>query len=279
MDFVKKDFYTIEDLLKVVEMLRDPVNGCEWDRVQTHLSVRKDFIEETYEAVDAIDNNDKELMLEEFGDVMLQVLLHCQMEKEQGSFTFEDVVNALAQKLVLRHPHVFKGLEVNGVEDVLNNWEAIKNDSHGHTTISQTVNAVPHSFPSLMYAQKVQKRVAAGGLPVPDKKEEIANIRAILDRLENSQTADEAQLGDLLFSCVNLVRQNKMDSEMVLREKNRNFVEIFNNFENLALQKDIPFDTMENATFKELWIQAQKPDEKNKPEDKYNDKSRTYRTC
>ena len=262
MDFVKKDFYTIEDLLKVVEMLRDPVNGCEWDRVQTHLSVRKDFIEETYEAVDAIDNDDKELMLEEFGDVMLQVLLHCQMEKEQGSFTFEDVVNALAQKLVLRHPHVFKGLEVNGVEDVLNNWEAIKNDSHGHTTISQTVNAVPHSFPSLMYAQKVQKRVAAGGLPVPDKKEEIANIRAILDRLENSQTADEVQLGDLLFSCVNLVRQNKMDSEMVLREKNRNFVEIFNNFENLALQKDIPFDTMENATFKELWIQAQKPDEK-----------------
>ena len=97
---------------------------------------------------------------------------------------------------------------------------------------------------------------------MPDKKEEIANIRAILDRLENSQTADEAQLGDLLFSCVNLVRQNKMDSEMVLREKNRNFVEIFNNFENLALQKDIPFDTMENATFKELWIQAQKSDEK-----------------
>ena len=80
MEFIKKDFYTIEDLLKVVEMLRDPVNGCEWDRVQTHLSVRKDFIEETYEAVDAIDNNDKELMLEEFGDVMLQVLLHCQME-------------------------------------------------------------------------------------------------------------------------------------------------------------------------------------------------------
>ena len=96
MDFVKKDFYTMEDLLKVVEMLRDPVNGCEWDRVQTHLSVRKDFIEETYEAVDAIDNDDKELMLEEFGDVMLQVLLHCQMEKEQGSFAFEDVANALA---------------------------------------------------------------------------------------------------------------------------------------------------------------------------------------
>lgn len=268
MDFVKKDFYTMEDLLKVVEMLRDPVNGCEWDRVQTHLSVRKDFIEETYEAVDAIDNNDKELMLEEFGDVMLQVLLHCQMEKEQGSFTFEDVVNALAQKLVLRHPHVFKGLQVNGVEDVLNNWEAIKNDSHGHNTISQTVNAVPHSFPSLMYAQKVQKRVAAGGLPVPDVKSEIACIRSILDSIENSSVASEEQLGNLLFSAVNIVRQNKMDSEMVLREKNRKFVEIFNNFENLALQKGYSFGTIDFALLKELWIQAEELGEKNMtPED------------
>ncbi len=262
MEFVKKDFYTIEDLLKVVEMLRDPVNGCEWDRVQTHLSVRKDFIEETYEAVDAIDNNDKDLMLEEFGDVMLQVLLHCQMEKEEGSFAFEDVVNALAQKLVLRHPHVFKGLQVNGVEDVLTNWEAIKNDSHGHTTISRTVNAVPHSFPSLMYAQKVQKRVAAGGLPVPDKKAEIANIRHILDQLEQDENATEKQLGQLLFSAVNLVRQNKMDSEMVLREKSRNFVEIFNIFEDLALQKGCTFDTIDFALLKELWIQAEELGEK-----------------
>ncbi len=262
MEFVKKDVYTIDDLLKIVEILRDPTDGCEWDRVQTHLSVRKDFIEETYEAVDAIDNNDKQLMLEEFGDVMLQVLLHCQMEKEQNSFTFEDVVNALAQKLVLRHPHVFKGLEVNGVEDVLNNWEAIKNDSHGHTTISRTVNAVPHSFPSLMYAQKIQKRVAAGGLPVPDKQAEIANIRAVLDRLEQNENASRQQMEDLLFSAVNLVRQNQMDAEMVLREKSRKFVEIFNIFEDLALQKGYSFGTIDFALLKELWIQAEELGEK-----------------
>lgn len=261
MEFERKDFYTMEDLLKVVEILRHPEYGCRWDRVQTHLSVRKDFIEETYEAVDAIDNDDKQLMLEEFGDVMLQVLLHCQMEKEAGGFAFEDVVNALAAKLILRHPHVFKGLEVNGVEDVLNNWETIKNDSHGHTTISQTVNAVPHSFPALMYAQKVQKRVAAGSLPVPDKKAEIANIRAILDRLEQDENATENQLGDLLFSAVNLVRMNKLDSEMVLREKSRNFVKIFNKFENLALQKSLSFDTIEFAALEQLWTLAQRSDE------------------
>jgi uncharacterized protein YabN with tetrapyrrole methylase and pyrophosphatase domain len=179
------------------------------------------------------------------------------MEKEEGSFAFEDVVNALAQKLVLRHPHVFKGLQVNGVEDVLNNWEAIKNDSHGHTTISQTVNAVPHSFPALMYAQKVQKRVAAGGLPVPDKKAEIANIRRLLDEMEKGDSASQQQLADLLFSAVNLTRQHKLDSEMVLREKSREFVKIFNIFENLALQKGLAFDTIELAVLKELWIQAQ----------------------
>ena len=261
MEFERKDFYTIEDLLKVVEILRHPEIGCEWDRVQTHLSVRKDFIEETYEAVDAIDNNDKELMLEEFGDVMLQVLLHCQMEKEAGGFTFEDVVNALAAKLILRHPHVFKGLQVNGVDEVLNNWEAIKNDTHGHTTVSQTVNAVPHSFPSLMYAQKVQKRVAAGHLPVPGKKEEIAKIRTILDAMENSENTSEEQLAEMLFSTVNIIRQSKLDAEMLLREKSRKFVKIFNIFEDLALQKDLSFDTIEFAALKDLWSIAQQLDE------------------
>ena len=257
MEFERKDFYTIEDLLKVVEILRHPEYGCEWDRVQTHLSVRKDFIEETYEAVDAIDNNDKELMLEEFGDVMLQVMLHCQMEKETGGFAFEDVVNALAAKLILRHPHVFKGLKVSGVDNVLANWEAIKNDTHGHTTVSQTVNAVPHSFPALMYAQKVQKRVAAGHLPVPSKNEEIAKIRGILDALENSENTDESLLADMLFSAVNIVRESKLDSEMLLREKSRNFVKIFNIFEDLALQKGLSFDTIDTAALSDLWSAAQ----------------------
>lgn len=262
MEFTRKDFYTIDDLLKIVEMLRDPEDGCDWDRVQTHKSIRKDFIEETYEAVDAIDNGDKVLLREELGDVLLQVLMHSQMEKEINSFTFADVVNDLARKLVLRHPHVFKGLQVNSVDEVLSNWEAIKNDSHGHNTVSRTVNAVPHSFPALMYAQKVQKRVAAGGLPVPDKKAEVANIRTLLDEIERADyNATQDQLEDMLFSAVSLVRLNKMDSEQLLREKSRKFVKIFNNFENLALQKSLSFDTIEFALLKELWIQAQEPDE------------------
>ncbi len=259
MEFVKKDFYNVEDLLKVVEMLRDPENGCDWDKVQTHKTIRQNFIEETYEAVDAIDKDDKELLKEELGDVLLQVLLHTQFEKEEGVFSFEDVVDALAQKLVLRHPHVFKGADVSGVEDVLNKWEEIKKQSHGHTTVSRTLNAVPNSFPALMYAQKVQKRVNAGKLPVPTQKEEIARIRALLDKMEADIDKDGIQQEDmagLLFSGVNIIRQQKMDAEEVLSQKSRDFVKIFNIFEDLALQNGVVFGTIDSAMLKNIWLQA-----------------------
>ena len=260
MKFKKKDFYTMDDMLQIMEMLRDPVTGCEWDSIQTHESIRQNFIEETYEAVDAIDKKDTALLQEELGDVLLQVLYHAQFKKEEGVFDFYDVVNALAQKLVLRHPHVFKDEDIHGVENILNKWEQIKNESHGHNTVSRTLDAVPKSFPALMYAQKVQKRVQAGKLPIPSHKEEIAAIRALLDKME--QDADngslaETDLSDMLFHTVNMVRTNKMDAEEILAKKSRNFVKIFKIFENLALQKDMRFDTIDTATLKELWIQAE----------------------
>ena len=259
MEFVKKEFYTIEDLLKIVGMLRDKDNGCDWDKAQTHQTIRKNFIEETYEAVDAIDKNDKELLQEELGDVLLQVLLHSQFEKEIGCFDFGQVVNGLSQKLVLRHPHVFKGLDLNGVDEVLNKWEEIKNESHGHNTISQTLNAVPKSFPALMYTQKVQKRVAAGGVKLDTQKEELDNIRnatALIEKQLENGKADENTLAQLLFSTVNLIRQNKCDAEELLGRKALDFVEIFNIFEDLALQKGVEFGTIKSNEFMNLWQQA-----------------------
>ncbi len=260
MNFTKKDFYTIDDLLKIVDMLRDPVDGCEWDKVQTHKSIRQNFIEETYEAVDAIDKEDKELLQEELGDVLLQVLLHAQFEKEDNVFNFNDVVNGLAQKLVLRHPHVFKNEDIHGVDNILNKWEEIKNESHGHNTVSQTLNAVPNSFPALMYVQKVQKRVKAGNLPVPTQKQEIENIRKILDKMEediDKKTISEKDLADIMFSVVNITRLNKMDAEEVLSKKAHRFVKIFNIFEDLALQNDVVFDTIDVALLNKLWTQAE----------------------
>ena len=260
MDFEIKDFYTMPDLLKIIEMLRDKDNGCDWDKIQTHESIRQNFIEETYEAVDAIDKKDKELLQEELGDVLLQVLLHAQFEREEGSFDFGDVVNALAAKLVLRHPHIFKGVKVNGVEDVLDNWEEIKKASHGHTTVSRTLQAVPKSFPALMYTQKVQKRVQAGKLPVPDIKDEADNIRARLDKLESSQPDGEEKkriLQDILFSAVNITRQRGLDSEEILASRSNDFVKIFDKFEDLALKKGLEFGIINPVTVKELWAQAE----------------------
>ena len=139
MDFQIKERYDINDLIKIVEMLRDPVNGCPWDKVQTHLSIRKNFIEETYEAIEAIDLDDKELMQEELGDVLMQVMLHAQFEAEENVFDFADVVNGTAQKLVLRHPHIFAGYDNKTVDGVLQKWEEIKQQEKGQKTVTETL--------------------------------------------------------------------------------------------------------------------------------------------
>ena len=125
MNFPQKEKYTAEDLVSIVEILRAP-GGCPWDREQTHASIRKNLLEETYEAVEAIDAQDTELLKEELGDVLLQVVFHAQLEREQGSFDFDDVCDGVVRKMIVRHPHVFGDVAVNGTRDVLRNWDAIK---------------------------------------------------------------------------------------------------------------------------------------------------------
>ena len=201
MDFQIKERYDINDLIKIVEMLRDPVNGCPWDKVQTHLSIRKNFIEETYEAIEAIDLDDKELMQEELGDVLMQVMLHAQFEAEENVFDFADVVNGTAQKLVLRHPHIFAGYDNKTVDGVLQKWEEIKQQEKGQKTVSETLDAVPKSFPALMYAQKIQKRAKAGGLIQQESNEalealqqNVDGIKAALEKGEISRSRYDSYL-------------------------------------------------------------------------------------
>lgn len=257
MDFQFKDKYAPEDLLKIMEILCDKDIGCEWDRVQNHKSIRQNFIEETYEAVDAIDKDDKELMKEELGDVLLQVIYHCYFEQQQGNFDFYDVVDGVSQKLVMRHPHIFKNDKFKNEDGSFKGWEEIKNESHGHTTISRRVNRVPITFPALMYAQKVQKRVAAGGVQLPNSKAEIGAIRKILDeaesKIDSGESIDKDAVGALLFSAASLARQEKVDREEALSLYNKDFVALFNNIENFSLQNHINFDTMDFATLKSLW--------------------------
>ena len=228
MDFQIKERYDINDLIKIVEMLRDPVNGCPWDKVQTHLSIRKNFIEETYEAIEAIDLDDKELMQEELGDVLMQVMLHAQFEAEENVFDFADVVNGTAQKLVLRHPHIFAGYDNKTVDGVLQKWEEIKQQEKGQKTVSETLDAVPKSFPALMYAQKIQKRAKAGGLIQQESNEALEalqqNIDGIKAALEKGEDVSEL-VGQLLFNGVSLAGATKNDAEEVLSFENAKMLE------------------------------------------------------
>lgn len=239
MEFEIKNRYDINDLLKIVDMLRDKDHGCPWDKVQTHKTIRKNFIEETYEAIEAIDLDDKTLMQEELGDVLLQILLHAQFEKEENIFDFGDVVDGVAQKLVLRHPHIFAGYDNKTVEGVLNKWEEIKKEEKGQKTVSETLDAVPKSFPALMYAQKLQKRAVAGQLIEQNPKDIICDIENIIsqvkDKIENKDDCT-AIMGKLLFDTVMLSASLKTDAEEALAFENAKKLEYFKGLDS-KLQK------------------------------------------
>ena len=157
VSFEFKEKYTISDLLEIMRLLRTP-EGCPWDREQTHESIRSNLLEETHEALEAIDRGDMPLLQEELGDVLLQVVFHAQMEQEKGSFTFDDVVDGICKKLVVRHPHVFGGVTADDAGQVLKNWDAIKRETKGGKTQADMLRAVPRALPALMRAGKVQNR-------------------------------------------------------------------------------------------------------------------------
>lgn len=218
--FEIKDRYNIDDLLEIMALLRSE-NGCPWDKVQTHESIRTDLIEETYEVCEGIDNNSPDMLKEELGDLLLQIVFHSQIEREAGNFTFEDVCNDICQKLVYRHPHVFGEVKVSGSEDVLKNWDELKKKSKNQETYTETLESVPKNFPALLRAQKISKRISRAGVPADNADISAQNIRQALDRLvsgENSASAEENQriMGNLLWNVCNLCKILKIDSEKAL---------------------------------------------------------------
>ena len=167
LDWVPSAPYTAEQLLEVLRILRDPENGCPWDKVQTHASIRKNFLEETCEVLEAIDADDPAMLREELGDVLMQVAFHAVIEEERGHFTFEDVCREVCEKLVFRHPNIFASSAAQNAG--INGWDALKNKEKGRTTLADELNTVPATLPALMRAQKLQKRAVRCG--VPSRKE------------------------------------------------------------------------------------------------------------
>jgi tetrapyrrole methylase family protein/MazG family protein len=257
VDFIQKDDYNIVDLLEIMALLRQP-GGCPWDAKQTHESIKQNFIEETYEVIEAINKNDKDLLCEELGDIMMQVVFHAQIEKEQGSFDFDDVCDGICKKLIVRHPHVFGDVEAETVDKVLSNWDEIKNKTKGRKTIADSMISVPRELPALMRATKLQKKAADVGFDWPDASgaldklsEETLELKEAI--ASGDKTHIEEEFGDLLFSMVNVSRFIKVDSEEALTKANDKFLDRFSQVEKLATQRGMDMKQAPLEVLDSLW--------------------------
>ena len=262
MMFALKDRYTVQDLVQIMELLRGE-DGCPWDREQTHESIRNNFIEETYEVVEAIDNQDPALLREELGDVLLQVAFHAQMEKERGGFDFDDVADEICKKLIVRHPHIFADTVADTSEQVLRNWDAIKRQTKQQQTYAETLESVPRSLPALMRAEKVQHRAGRAGMEYPDTAGAFADLRSELAELtdalqEQDRQAAADELGDVLFACVNVARHLDADAEELLTRSCDRFQQRFAIAEQLARQQGLDMPQASQAELGRLWSEAKR---------------------
>jgi tetrapyrrole methylase family protein/MazG family protein len=246
-----------QKLVNVIEKLRSP-EGCPWDREQTHKTLRENFLEEAYEAVDAIDEDNMDELKEELGDVLLQVILHSQIASEDSRFNINDVAGTITDKLIRRHPHVFGDVAVNGTDDVLANWEEIKKTEKPQR--KSILSGISKSQPALMTAAKISKKVVKTGF-------EWSNIESLWDCIyseldefkkatqDNDFNEMENELGDILFSVVNLARWHKIDPELALIRANKKFTSRFQKMEELA-DKDLQDYSF--AEYDDLWKTAKK---------------------
>jgi MazG family protein len=256
-------------LAEIIARLRAP-DGCPWDREQTHATLRTHLIEETYEILDAIDQADDENLREELGDLLMQPLMHAQIAAEEERFDIVDVLEGISDKLVRRHPHVFGEVTVGDSGEVLRNWDAIKKQEKASRTRLQPVDQgnkclpsilddVPRALPSLTLAMKVSKKAAKVGFEWP-------HIEGVLDKLreETQEIEDDIhdrervaeELGDLLFTAVNIARWKKIDPELALRDGVARFEGRFRSMEAVAAERGMSLETLSPEAWDELWNAA-----------------------
>jgi len=250
--------YTFEDLKDIMKKLRGE-GGCPWDAEQTHLSIRDCLIEEAYEAAEAIDSGKDEKIYDELGDVLLQVVFHAEIAAERGGFDIDDVTNAICTKLIRRHPHVFADTKADTSEEVLVNWDKIKMEEKGESSTADTLSSVSSYLPSLTYARKVQKKAAKVGFDwdsvsgAMDKVFEEA--KELQEAIENKSNVSE-ELGDLLFSVVNVSRFVDVDCENSLKSATKKFIDRFTKLENMAKAEGKELENMTLSEMDELWEKA-----------------------
>ena len=263
LDFEFKSRYDINDLLSIMKILRSE-KGCPWDKVQTHESIRTDLIEECYEVCEGIDRNSPEILGEELGDLLMQVVFHAQIETEKNHFDFDDVCNDICQKLIYRHPHVFGEVKADTEDEVLKNWDALKKASKKQETYTETLESVPKTFPALLRGEKVCKRAARAGLPINNAEDCINKIQAALGelsrRISQQGSSDKGELaedfaqnqqilGEILLGFCNLNRILKNDGEKALTYSTNRFIISFRAVENEIIKQG---DSLDNLSSEEL---------------------------
>lgn len=258
----------LEKLLFIMKSLRDPVNGCPWDKEQTIDSIKGYTIEETYELVDAIDRDDNEGIKDELGDLLFHIIFYSEMADEDKHFNFEDVVKQVNEKLERRHPHVFSDIQLENTEQVKELWDQIKHQerkdsaSNNNQATNKLLDDVGKHMPAMQTATRLQKRAASVGFDWTDSEdilnkleEELKELREAMNKLDNIDHVSE-ELGDVMFCCVNLARHYQIDSELALRSTNEKFIRRFNYIEE-ALGKQNK--SVHEATLEEmdaLWDEA-----------------------
>lgn len=247
----------LERLIEIVATLRSE-NGCQWDREQTHRSLRPNMIEEAYEAVDAIDDGDMANLREELGDVLLQVVLHAQIAKDNKEFDIEDVARELGDKLIHRHPHVFGNKEVHSTQEILDAWDKLKKEEKSYRT--SVLDGVSKSQSALMAAQKISKKVVKVGFEwdsIESLKKCIKSEYAEFEEAVQIGDIDkmEDEMGDIFFATVNLARWHKIDAEQALLRANKKFTKRFKKMEEIT---EKPLETLSYEEFDILWKKAKK---------------------
>ena len=248
-------YKNLEKLIETIKILRSP-QGCDWDRAQTHKTLKTNMLEEAYEAVDAIDAGDMANLREELGDVLLQVLLHSQIADDEGFFNLDDVAKELNEKLIHRHPHVFGSTKVASTQDIVDNWDKLKKEEKKDR--KSAMDGISKAQSALMSAQKISKRAVKQGFEWPDESSLYECIASEIEefkeaKAEHAPAHMEEEMGDIFFAMVNLARWNKIDAEQALLKANKKFMARFRKMEELAEKPLTEYDFRE---YDMLWNRA-----------------------
>lgn len=252
-----KDFY---DLLNIMEILRGE-NGCPWDREQSHDTIKRALIEECYEAVEAIEKNDDDMMVEELGDVLFQVVFHAKIGKDEGYFNINDVISGICNKMIERHPHVFKNEQIKNSTEVLQKWDEIKRKQQDLNSYTEEMKHIPKILPALIRAEKVQKKASKVGFDFRNVEEaldkvleETREVKDVYKGIIRDRIAEE--VGDLIFSVVNIARLLDIDSEFALNYTIDKFIKRFYYIEKAAKDKNLKIESMSLEEMNALWDEA-----------------------